>query len=432
MNQEELIQFDKDHIWHPYTSMNHPIPAYPVESASGTLIKLKDGRELIDGMSSWWSTIHGYNHPELNKAIEEQIKKVSHVMFGGLTHEPAVKLAKTLVDISPEGLNKVFFADSGSVSVEVSIKMALQYWLGIGKSEKNRIISFRKAYHGDTFGAMSLCDPEGGMHHLFKDILAKQIFCEAPTTPFGESINKSDKENLKEIFEKHLHETAAFIVEPIVQGAGGMRIYSADVLKELRRLCDEYDVLLIADEIATGFGRTGELFACNHANISPDILCLGKAITGGMMTFAASLCNDKVANGISNSEASVLMHGPTFMGSPLACATANKSLELLLNKDWKSEVLKIESCTKNNLKRFDSIPSVSNTRSIGAIGVIETNDMVDVPAIQKHFVENGIWLRPFRNLIYMMPPFIIEEQELDKIFDVVFDFLCEVEGSINQ
>lgn len=429
MKHEELIAFDKEHIWHPYTSMNTPIPAYPVESANGTKIKLKDGRELIDGMSSWWSTIHGYNHPELNKAIEEQIKKVSHVMFGGFTHEPAVQLAKRLIEITPEGLDKVFFADSGSVAVEVSIKMALQYWLGNGHPEKNKIISFQKAYHGDTFGAMSLCDPDGGMHHLFKDILAKQIFCESPSTPFGKEINDVDKNNLEKTFKNHAHETAAFIIEPIVQGAGGMRIYSAALLKELRKLCDQYDVLLIADEIATGFGRTGELFACNHGGISPDIICLGKAITGGMMSFAAVMCNKKVATGISNSEASVLMHGPTFMGNPLACATANKSLELLLNKDWKSEVLNIESCIKRNLMRFDSISSVINTRAIGAIGVLELNETVDVPAIQKYFVNNGIWLRPFRNLIYMMPPFIIEDQELDKIFDVVYGFLSEVRGS---
>lgn len=430
MNREELIQFDKDHIWHPYTSMNQPVPAYLVESASGTTIRLKDGRELIDGMSSWWSTIHGYNHPELNKAIEEQIKKVSHVMFGGLTHEPAIQLAKKLVDISPKRLNKVFFTDSGSVSVEVAIKMSLQYWLGNGKSEKNKIISFRKAYHGDTFGAMSLCDPEGGMHHLFKDILAKQIFCEAPTTAFGEEINEIDRKSLENIFIENAHQSAAFIIEPIVQGAGGMRIYSASVLKELRRLCDKYNVLLIADEIATGFGRTGKLFACEHAGISPDILCMGKAITGGMMTFAAAMCNDKVANGISNSEASVLMHGPTFMGNPLACATANKSLELLLQKDWQSQIKNIESIIQKNLIPFNSLPSVKETRVIGAIGVIELNEVVDIPVAQKFFVENGIWLRPFRNLIYMMPPYIITEEELNKIFDVVYSFLREVEGSV--
>ncbi|MDC3220307.1 adenosylmethionine--8-amino-7-oxononanoate transaminase [Flavobacteriales bacterium] len=423
MNQEELIQFDKDHIWHPYTSMTHPIPAYVVESAKGVRIKLADGKELIDGMSSWWSTIHGYNHPELNQAINDQIQKVSHVMFGGLTHEPAVQLAKKLVNLSPEGLDKVFFADSGSVSVEIAIKMALQYSLGNGNKERTKIITLRKAYHGDTFGAMSLCDPNGGMHHLFEDLLAKQVFCPVPSTPFDEDLNKEDLQNLSAVFEKHGHEVSAFIIEPIVQGAGGMRIYSASFLIEVRRLCDKHNILLIADEIATGFGRTGELFACNHANISPDIMCLGKAITGGMMTFAATLCNSKVAEGISNSEASVLMHGPTFMGNPLACSVANKSLELLYKSNWKENVLRLEERIKENLKVFKGLNAVKSTRGLGAIGVIELNDNVDVAEAQKHFVENGIWLRPFRNLIYMMPPYIMENEDLDKIFDIIYSLL---------
>lgn len=429
MNQKELSQFDKDHIWHPYTSMTQPIPAYVVESAKGVKIKLADGKELIDGMSSWWATIHGYNHPELNQAIADQIQKVSHVMFGGLTHEPAVQLAKKLVSISPDGLEKVFFADSGSVSVEVAIKMALQYSLGNGKKEKTKIITLRKAYHGDTFGAMSLCDPNGGMHHLFEDLLAKQIFCPEPSTTFGEDLNEQDLQNLNNIFEKYGHEATAFILEPIVQGAGGMRIYAASFIQEVRRLCDKHDVLLIADEIATGFGRTGKLFACNHANISPDIMCLGKAITGGMMTFAATLCNNKVAEGISNSEASVLMHGPTFMGNPLACSVANKSLELLEKSNWKKNVLRIEERIKENIKPFHSIPKVKSTRCIGAIGVIELNKNVDVAAAQKHFVEKGIWLRPFRNLIYMMPPYIMNNSDLDKIFNAVRDYLLEGEES---
>jgi adenosylmethionine---8-amino-7-oxononanoate aminotransferase len=430
MNQEELIQFDKDHIWHPYTSMTHPIPAYVVESTKGVRIKLADGKELIDGMSSWWSTIHGYNHPELNQAINDQIQKVSHVMFGGLTHEPAVQLAKKLVNLSPEGLDKVFFADSGSVSVEVAIKMALQYSLGNGNKERTKIITLKKAYHGDTFGAMSLCDPNGGMHHLFEDLLAKQVFCPAPSTPFDEDLNKEDLQNLSAVFEKHGHEVSAFIIEPIVQGAGGMRIYAASFLKEVRRLCDKYNILLIADEIATGFGRTGELFACNHANISPDIMCLGKAITGGMVTFSATLCNKKVAEGISNSEASVLMHGPTFMGNPLACSVANKSLELLEKSNWKENVLRLEERIKENLKAFEGVQSVKSTRGIGAIGVIELNDNVDVAEAQKHFVENGIWLRPFRNLIYMMPPYIMENEDLDKIFDIIYSWLKKNEPPV--
>ncbi len=409
---QELLDFDKKHIWHPYTSLTNPLPVYPVKSAKGVHIILEDGIRLIDGMGSWWCKIHGYNHPKLNEAILEQIQQVSHVMFGGLTHEPAIKISQKLVELTPKGLDKVFLCDSGSVSVEVAMKMAFQYWFSLGNTQKSKMMTIRKGYHGDTFRAMSVCDPVGGMHHFFQSVLPKHIFVDEPSTPFGEKLNESDNQNLETAFAEHHQEIAAFILEPIVQGAGGMRMYSADFLKKVRTLCDKYDVLLIADEIATGFGRTGEFFACNHAQIAPDILCLGKALTGGMMTMAATLCTTKIAETISNGPVGVFAHGPTFMANPLSSRVALASIDLLLSQDWKSIILNIENILKENLQTLSNHKLVKEVRVLGAIGVVECYKKINVAAIQKFFVQSGVWIRPFRNLIYIMPPYIIQEAEL--------------------
>ncbi|MEQ9468921.1 MAG: adenosylmethionine--8-amino-7-oxononanoate transaminase [Ekhidna sp.] len=418
-----LLDFDRDHIWHPYTSLTNPLPTYPVVSAEGVRLKLADGKELIDGMSSWWTAIHGYNVPELNKAASEQLEKMSHVMFGGITHEPAIRLCKKLVEITPKGLNKVFLADSGSVSVEVAMKMAIQYQHASGKSQKNKFMTIRSGYHGDTTGAMSVCDPEGGMHHLFSEFLPKHFFVDQPKKRFQEKYHEDELSELEQFFRLNSDKCAAFILEPIVQGAGGMWFYSPDYLRKIRELCDQHDMLLIADEIATGFGRTGELFACEHAEISPDIMCVGKALTGGYMTLAATLCTTKVAETICNGEAGVFMHGPTFMGNPLACAVANKSHELLLSMDWKSKVDTIEKQLKRELLPAANALSVKEARVLGAIGVVEMNEQVDVPKAQKFFVEHGVWIRPFRNLIYIMPPYVISEEDLHELTSAIVGYI---------
>lgn len=411
------ILFDRQHIWHPYSSATRPNAMFKVRSAQGVRITLDDGRELIDGMASWWSVIHGYNHPRLNAAITNQLQDMSHIMFGGLTHQPAIDLAKRLIDLTPETLEHVFFSDSGSVAVEVAIKMALQYWHSRGQRGKTRLISFMHGYHGDTFGAMSVTDPINGMHHLFRDVLPEHLFAPAPATAFGELCSDEDIRAFAELLKHHQHEVAAVILEPIVQGAGGMRIYSADFLRQVRDLCNQYNVLLIADEIATGFGRTGELFACNHADITPDILCLGKAITGGYLSFAATLCTKEVAYGISEGEAGVFMHGPTFMANPLACSVAIASIDCLMEQDWQKTIQHIEQQLKRYLQPALELKAVNAVRILGAIGVIELHNAVDMARIQPLFVEHGIWVRPFGKLVYIMPPYIISDDDLA--------FLCQ-------
>lgn len=406
------LDIDRQHIWHPYTSITHPAPVFPIKSAEGVRLTLENGQQLIDGMSSWWCMLHGYNHPVLNQAIIDQTQKMAHVMFGGLTHEPATTLAKTLIDITPALLQCVFFADSGSVSVEVAMKIALQYWQSQQRSEKKQFLSLRNGYHGDTFAAMSVCDPVTGMHHLFSEVLMPQIFAESPKCRFGNSWDESAIADFKHQIETHHSSTAAVILEPVVQATGGMNFYSPHFLKRVRALCDEFDVLLIADEIATNFGRTGELFACQHANISPDIMCLGKALTGGYMTLAATLCTKKVAEIACSGESGVLMHGPTFMGNPLACAVANASIQLLLNSPWQERISKIAAQLNKELDECREWPHVADVRVLGGIGVIELKQAVDMKTIQPKFVEESVWIRPFGKLVYIMPPFIINSEDL--------------------
>lgn len=417
--QEQSLAFDRQHIWHPYTSMNQPSPVFMVTDAEGVYLQLADGRKVIDGMASWWSVIHGYKHPRLNQAAQQQLNKFSHVMFGGLTHQPAIELAKRLVQISPDGLDRVFFSDSGSVSVEVAIKMAIQYQQSLGRSEKHRLMSLRRGYHGDTFAAMSVCDPVTGMHQLFKGTLSEQVFLPAPQSPWQTSICQDDLTALEETFAKHHHEVAAFILEPIVQGAGGMRFYSADYLRHARRLCDQYDVLMIADEIATGFGRTGALFACQYAQITPDILCLGKALTGGYLTLAATLTKAHIAEVISSSGAGCFMHGPTFMANPLACAIACESIDLLLEQDWQTKIEAIETQLKHHLEPASQFPQVAEVRYLGAIGVIELHHPVNLHQVQPWFVDAGVWVRPFGKLVYIMPPYIIQPAELKSLCESI-------------
>jgi len=423
----EDLSFDREHIWHPYTSMTNPLPTFMVKSANGVNINLVSGEQIIDGMSSWWSVLHGYNHPVLNNALIEQSKNMSHVMFGGLTHKPAIDLCKNLIRITPEGLDKVFLSDSGSVAVEVAMKMAIQYWVAKEQPNKNKMLTVKNGYHGDTFATMAVSDPVTGMHHMFNQALTQHYFAPAPQIMIDEQWNNKDVAQLTLLFKEHHNNIAAFIIEPIVQGTGGMRFYHPEYLKACRSLCNKYNVLLIADEIATGLGRTGKLFACEWADISPDIMCLGKTLTGGYITLAATLCTNEIAEGISESEAGCFMHGPTFMGNPLACAVANASIGLLESSHWKDNIQRIESYLTEHLIPLAVSHNVQQTRVLGGIGVVETTSPVNMAVIQKRFVELGVWIRPFGKLIYIMPPLISTNDDLQTLVDAIATVLNENE-----
>ena len=423
MKQKELLDFDKKHIWHPYTSVEKPLPVYAVKSAKGCKLKLENNTELIDGMSSWWAVIHGYNNKVLNKAVKKQLKKMSHVMFGGITHKPAVKLAEKLIEITPSQLTKVFFSDSGSVAVEVAMKMALQYRHAKGQYAKTKFMTIKSGYHGDTWNAMSVCDPVTGMHSIFEKGMTKHFFSEQPKSRFNDIFNNDDLFSVKKIIQNNGHEITAFILEPIVQGAGGMWFYSPQYLNEIAKLCKQNDILLIFDEIATGFGRTGKLFATEYCDFQPDIMCLGKAITGGYMSFAATLTNNNVAETISGTDPGVFMHGPTFMGNPLACAVANKSINLLLKTNWQEKVHNIENVLNQELEKCKDLKNVKDVRVLGAIGVVEASKNVNSAKIQKLFVEKGVWIRPFGKLVYLMPPYIISNSELKTLTNAIYEVL---------
>ena len=427
---DKLLASDKKHIWHPYSAMNSDLPLFAVESAHGVRLRLADGRELIDGMSSWWCAIHGYNHPVMNAALAKQLESMAHVMFGGLTHEPAVVLADKLVEITPEPLQSVFFADSGSVSVEVALKMAIQYWSAKNLPSKRKFLTIRHGYHGDTFGAMSVTDPVSGMHSLFADTLVQQYFVDAPTCRFGEACSDNDIAPFRQCLETNIDQIAAVILEPIVQGAGGMRFYSADYLRRVSELCSEHDVLLILDEIATGFGRSGKLFACEHADITPDIMCIGKSLTGGYMTLAATLTTEEVSHTISKGDPGVFMHGPTFMANPLACTAANTSIKLLLESPWQQNVANIEQGLLKGLASCSQLQSVKDIRVLGAIGVVELHQAVDMKTIQPMFVNAGVWVRPFGRLVYLMPPYIIDDTDLNTLTAAVYQVLSSLEMSM--
>ncbi len=426
MNTEEILAYDREHVWHPYASMRNPIKVWQVESARGVMLSLAGGGEVIDGMSSWWAVAHGYNNEHINEALKRQIAKMSHVMFGGLTHEGAVLLAKRLIEISPRRMQKIFFSDSGSVSVEVAMKMALQYWHSKGVKNKTKFATARGGYHGDTWNAMSVCDPVGGMHSIFSGRLPINFFAPKPNPAFGEPWNEDSIGGMREILRDNRNEIAAVIIEPIVQGAGGMRFYHPQYLKELRALCDELGILLILDEIATGFYRSGRLFACEYAGVEPDIMCVGKALTGGYMSFAATLASDDVADTISNGGVGLFMHGPTFMANPLACAAANASLDLVLQPQTPLNVLRIEKKLKDGLAAARDIKGVADARALGAIGVLEMEKPIDMAKAQELLIERGVWLRPFGRLLYTMPPYISTDSQLERITSA----MVEVAGLI--
>ncbi len=423
---QRLIALDRQHVWHPYAAMPNPLPVFPVRSAKGVRIELEDGRSLIDGISSWWTCIHGYNHPQLNAAAHAQIERMSHVMFGGLTHRPAVNLAKKLIDITPADLQHVFFSDSGSVAVEVAMKMAVQYWHNRGEVDKNRFLTIRSGYHGDTFAAMSACDPVNGMHHLFRSMLTQQYFADAPQVRFGEDWQEEDISSFSAILEENSDLIAAAIFEPVVQNAGGVRFYHPEYVRRASELCKQHNVLLILDEIATGFGRSGKLFACEYAEICPDIMCVGKALSGGFMSLAATLTTSHISKTFAAGEAGVFMHGPTFMGNPLACAAALANLELLESYDWQTKVKEIEAQLRIELEPCRALAAVKDVRVLGAIAAVELHNPVDMSVIQSQFVDKGVWLRPFGRLLYTMPPYIIQSAELSAITSAI----CEVAAAL--